>query len=122
MSTATSSLWEPQRLGRRAAPLTGDATADVCVVLRSTTTMVHALHAGVDAIYPVCEVEQALLLAEELKGNGQATLLGGERKGRAIAGFDMGNSPSAYEAQNCQGRDRLADRRRLKQRFGSDSA
>lgn len=78
--------------------------AIVIDVLRATTTMAHAFHAGITSIYPVSEIPAALTLAEELKRSGEEVLLGGERQGLAISGFDMSNSPSDYSWDRCQGK------------------
>jgi 2-phosphosulfolactate phosphatase len=73
-------------------------------VLRATTTIAHAFHAGVTQVYPVGDIPTALTLAEELKHSGEAVLLGGERQGIAIPGFDLGNSPLEYSWDKCQGK------------------
>jgi 2-phosphosulfolactate phosphatase len=67
----------------------------VCVVfdvLRATSSMVTALSHGVEAIVPVDTVEKAFLW----KNEGHGSLLGGERHGDRLAGFDLGNSPAEY--------------------------
>lgn len=71
-------------------------------VLRASTTMVHALAAGCDEIYPVETVSQAHLLAKELKE--KAPLLVGERDGVRIKDFDLGNSPAEFTQDRCLGR------------------
>lgn len=70
-------------------------------VLRATTTIAHAFHAGIQSVYPVSEIPVALTLAEELKQSDEQVLLGGERGGVAIPGFDLGNSPSEYTWDRC---------------------
>ncbi|HTN76480.1 MAG TPA: 2-phosphosulfolactate phosphatase [Pirellulaceae bacterium] len=70
-------------------------------VLRATTTIVHALAAGATSVLPCLEVEQALLLAQQF---GPAVVLGGERGGRKIAGFDLGNSPEEYSPATVAGK------------------
>ncbi|HQR42335.1 MAG TPA: 2-phosphosulfolactate phosphatase [Gemmatales bacterium] len=77
--------------------------AVVIDVLRATTTMAHAFHAGVTSIYPVSEIPASLTLAEELRASGETVLLGGERQGVAVPGFDLGNSPQEYSWDRCQG-------------------
>ena len=76
--------------------------AVVVDVLRATTAMVHALSAGVTAIVPCVEVEEAREMAETL-GAGVA-ILGGERQGLPIEGFDLGNSPASYTPEICRGK------------------
>ncbi|HQR06480.1 MAG TPA: 2-phosphosulfolactate phosphatase [Gemmatales bacterium] len=70
-------------------------------VLRATTTMAYAFHAGMQAVYPVGDIPAALTLAEELKNSGEKVLLGGERGGVMISGFDCGNSPGDYSWDRC---------------------
>jgi 2-phosphosulfolactate phosphatase len=70
-------------------------------VLRSTTTIVHALAAGCSSIRPCLEVEEARALIGQL-GTGPA-LLAGERAGLPIEGFDLGNSPRKFTPRQCQG-------------------
>lgn len=71
--------------------------AVVVDVLRATTTMVSALAAGARAVVPCLSVEEARRLAESLPP-GEA-VLGGERGGLPIEGFDFGNSPAEYTPQ-----------------------
>ena len=67
-------------------------TGIVVDVLRATSTIVQAVDAGYGAIYCCAEVEEAQALREEL---GDA-VLGGERGGDPLPGFDLGNSPLEY--------------------------
>jgi len=76
--------------------------AVVIDVLRATTTMVHALAAGCDAIIPCLEIDEARRVASELQP--ARGLLAGERKGLPIEGFDLGNSPSSCTPELCSGR------------------
>lgn len=76
--------------------------AVVVDVLRATTAMVQALASGVEAIRPCLEIDEARALAARLDP-GQA-ILGGERKGLPIAGFDLGNSPASYTPGLCSGK------------------
>lgn len=59
-------------------------------VLRATTTMCAALHAGARAVVPVAEPEDARRLAQDL---GPDAVLAGERGAVRIPGFQLGNSP-----------------------------
>src|SRR4051794_10191588 len=77
------------------------AVAVVIDVLRATTTMVHALAAGCDAVRPCLGVEEARCLADGLPAG--KVLLGGERAGRPLPGFDLGNSPREYTPAACRG-------------------
>jgi 2-phosphosulfolactate phosphatase len=76
-------------------------TAVVIDVLRATTTILHALAAGCTAVLPCAEVEEARALADGMAAG--KVLLGGERGGRPLPGFDLGNSPREYTTASCGG-------------------
>ncbi len=78
-----------------------DGIAVVIDVLRSTTTIVHALAAGCAAVRPCAEVDEARALAEEMRAG--RVLLAGERGGLPPPGFDLGNSPRRFTPRNCRG-------------------
>ncbi|MFQ5895767.1 MAG: 2-phosphosulfolactate phosphatase [Nitrospinota bacterium] len=84
----------------------GEIRAVVIDVLRATTTVVAALAAGCEALYPLREVEEARELAARLReAHGKdRVLLGGEKGGRPIPGFDLGNSPREYTPGRVEGR------------------
>jgi 2-phosphosulfolactate phosphatase len=82
------------------AALTGKAVA-VIDVLRATTTIVHALAAGAAEVAPSLNVEDARRLADQL---GDRAVLGGERGGLPIPGFDFGNSPAEYTSDRVSGK------------------
>lgn len=67
-------------------------TAVVFDVLRATSSMAMAIEHGVREIFPVRTVEEARQFKRKLAG----ALLGGERHGDRIDGFDLGNSPLEY--------------------------
>ena len=72
-----------------------DLSGTTCVVwdiLRATSSMVTALEFGVREIVPVCTIEEAW----EARKRDPEALLGGERHGERIEGFDLGNSPFEY--------------------------
>ena len=69
-------------------------TAVVIDVLRASTTIAYALAAGAKEIVPCLEVADALKLAEHCSKD--EIVLGGEREGVAIEGFQLGNSPEEY--------------------------
>lgn len=74
-----------------------DLSATTCIifdVLRATSSMITALAHGAAEIHAVCTIEEALALRARLP----AAVLGGERHGERIAGFDLGNSPGEYIA------------------------
>jgi len=70
------------------------ASAVVIDVLRASTTMIHALAHGATSILPCLTVESAMEAAQDLPL--ESRLLGGERHGKLILGFDLGNSPLDY--------------------------
>lgn len=78
-------LVEPHELAGR--------TVVVIDVLRATTTIIHALAAGAKEVIPLLEVEEARQVAAKLGGQ---AVLGGERGGQRIEGFELGNSPLEY--------------------------
>ena len=63
-------------------------------VLRASSTIVHAIENGIERIIPVAQVEDATRLIPTL--DRKKTLLGGERDGLMVDGFDLGNSPLEY--------------------------
>lgn len=69
-------------------------TVIVIDLLRASSTICHALAAGARCVRPFVEVDQVRRAAQGVDRT--ATLLGGERGGRRIDGFDLGNSPSEY--------------------------
>src|SRR6266851_5167638 len=74
--------------------------AVVVDVLRATTTIIHALAAGCSSVRPCAEVEEARKLAGTMRAG--RVLLGGERGGAPLPGFDLGNSPREYTAKLCR--------------------
>lgn len=78
------------------------ATVVVIDVLRATTTIAYALAAGAAQVIPCLEIEDARRTAARF-APGQA-LLGGERGGVKIEGFDLGNSPEEYSPDVVRGR------------------
>lgn len=78
-----------------------DSVAVVIDVLRATTTIIHALASGCTAVRPVEEVEEARRIADEMRAG--RVLLGGERHGVPLPGFDLGNSPGQYTCSRCKG-------------------
>ncbi|MBU1920006.1 2-phosphosulfolactate phosphatase [bacterium] len=63
-------------------------------VLRSSSTIIAALANGAREVIPVSTPAEAGELASRLDITG--SLMGGEREGRQIEGFDLGNSPPQY--------------------------
>lgn len=69
-------------------------TVVVIDVLRSSTTIVYALEAGATEVIPCLEIDEARAVASQFLPS--EVVLGGERKGLPIEGFDLGNSPGEY--------------------------
>jgi 2-phosphosulfolactate phosphatase len=74
--------------------------AVVIDVLRAGTTILHALAAGCTCIRPCAELDEARTLAGNLPAG--KVLLGGERGGKPLPDFDLGNSPREYTAARCK--------------------
>ena len=71
-------------------------------VLRSSTTIVVALNNGAREIIPVESIENAVKISGSLFGD--VTLRGGERNGKMIQGFNLGNSPLEYTEATVKGK------------------
>ena len=78
------------------------STVIVVDLLRATTTICQALASGAGAVVPFREIDEALAATE--KAGRRQVVLGGERGGRRIDGFDLGNSPSEYTPEAVGGR------------------
>lgn len=81
----------PQWIPERSLP---GRVVVVIDVLRATTTMVYALAHGATRVVPSRDPDEAQRIARHFAPH---VLLGGERGGLRIAGFDLGNSPAEYE-------------------------
>lgn len=89
----------PQDVDER--ELAGSAVV-VIDVLRATSTICQALASGAREVVPFVEIDEALAAAN--KAGRTNAVLGGERQGVLIDGFDLGNSPSEYTPSAIQGR------------------
>lgn len=69
-------------------------------VLRATTTLTVALDHGARRVVPLASTAEAIALRDREPG----TLACGERDGRIVEGFDLGNSPAEYPASRVAGR------------------
>ncbi len=79
-----------------------DISASVVVVidiLRATSSMCVAFANGVKSVVPVATVEESLAYKEK------GYLIGAERNGEMLDGFDLGNSPFSYMDSRVKGRD-----------------
>jgi len=77
-------------------------TTVVIDVLRASSTIVTALQHGATAVSPCGSPEEAQSICEQFEPG--HVVLGGERGGVRIEGFDLGNSPSEYSASVIAGR------------------
>ena len=68
-------------------------------VLRATSAICAAFDNGVKAIIPVASVEEAI----EYKRQGY--LVGAERMGKIVEGFDFGNSPFSFMKEELRGQE-----------------
>lgn len=71
-------------------------------ILRATTVIVHALTHGARAVVPAASIEEARTLASRWPAIDR--LLGGERHGVTIEGFDLDNSPYSYSPEVVAGK------------------
>jgi len=78
------------------------ATVVVIDVLRATTSIAYALAAGAAQVIPCLEIDDARRTAAKFPRD--QVLLGGERGGVRIEGFDLANSPEEYSAEVVAGK------------------
>lgn len=76
-------------------------TVVVIDLLRATSTICQGLAAGATEVVPFLEINEALAAAAADRAN---IVLGGERHGKRIEGFDLGNSPSEYTPTSVGGK------------------
>ena len=88
------SMFEP-------AALTG-GIAVIADILRASTTITHALANGAKRVIPCGTVDEALDLRQQHAY--EQMLLGGERGGMKIDGFDLSNSPDDYDSATVTGK------------------
>jgi 2-phosphosulfolactate phosphatase len=85
-------------------PAPGTLPASACAVavdvLRATTTLAFARANGVASIEPFASTAEALAARAARPG----TLACGERDGRIVLGFDLGNSPAEYTRERVAGK------------------
>ncbi|HOI54757.1 MAG TPA: 2-phosphosulfolactate phosphatase [Phycisphaerae bacterium] len=86
-------VFDPEML---TAEFLSSRTAVVIDVLRATSSMIQALANGATQVRPVGEVDEARALRRELPAG--TVVLGGEREGLRIDGFDLGNTPQEFAA------------------------
>ncbi|NCX98071.1 MAG: 2-phosphosulfolactate phosphatase [Planctomycetia bacterium] len=88
------------RFHRMPPGATAGGIAVVIDVLRASTTIVTALAHGAALVLPRRSLEEARAAAAARPG----AVLGGERGGVRIEGFELGNSPAEYTADRVAGR------------------
>ncbi len=71
-------------------------------VLRASTTICTALQNGAREIIPTADIENATKIWSNLSPDSR--LLGGERAGKMIDGFNLGNSPTEYTPEKVGGK------------------
>jgi 2-phosphosulfolactate phosphatase len=77
-------------------------TIVVIDVLRASTTIIYSLAAGAKAVIPCREIDEARAIAGRYPRD--QVILGGERGGLPIEGFDLGNSPESYAPETVKGK------------------
>ena len=77
-------------------------TVVVIDTLRATSTIVTALFNGAMAVEPKIEVNESFKRAKELQAG--SYVIGGEREGLKVQGFDLGNSPRDYQPSVVEGK------------------
>lgn len=76
--------------------------AVVIDLLRASTTITRALQSGASRVIAFAEPDQALAAREGFSPG--TSILGGERGGIRIEGFDLGNSPAEYTPERVSGK------------------
>ncbi len=79
-----------------------DRNVIVIDVLRASTTITTGLQNGAREIIPVNTIENAVKISSNLVGD--VTLRAGERNGRMIEGFNLGNSPAEFTEEAVRGK------------------
>lgn len=83
--------------------LLATSTVVIIDIFRASTTIIHALAHGARRVHPCLSVDDARQIAAKIPPDQR--LLGGERGGIKIAGFDLGNSPFEYTPDVVDGKD-----------------
>jgi 2-phosphosulfolactate phosphatase len=103
LSVATGDLhicFSPAQWRRIEAVQLEESACVVIDVIRATSTIAVALAQGAEGVQPVASVPDAFAL----KALNPDALLAGERKGQALPGFDLGNSPEDFTSERVRGR------------------
>jgi 2-phosphosulfolactate phosphatase len=75
-----------------------ERTVVVVDILRATSCMTTALAHGITQIFPVAKLEECLARKSD------TTYTAGERDGKKVDGFDLGNSPFEYMQDHLKGK------------------
>ncbi len=78
------------------------STVVVIDLLRASSTICQALASGATCVMPFLEIDETRQAAEKFARS--EIVLGGERHGKVIEGFDLGNSPLEYTPEAVGGR------------------
>lgn len=101
---AAAKIDRPLHVHLHADFVTSDALAGGVVIvidnLRASVTMTAALFSGASSILPTLTVEEAM----QARSSHPGCVLGGERGGVLIPGFDLDNSPRSYTRDAVAGR------------------
>lgn len=100
MSAAAPHRFDVALLPAAAESLEG-TTVIVVDVLRATTTIVSALSNGAKEVFPQPSVDAARVAHQKI---GAGSVMGGERGGKIVDGFQHGNSPLEYTSEAIKGR------------------
>ncbi|MFA5575023.1 MAG: 2-phosphosulfolactate phosphatase [Brumimicrobium sp.] len=68
-------------------------------VLRATSVICTAINNGASSVIPVSDIEEAKSYKEK------GYIVGAERQGEIVEGFDFGNSPYSYPKESIEGKD-----------------
>ena len=79
-----------------------DCLVVVIDVLRASSTIITALASGASAVIPVYQPDEALNRSKNYQ-QGEAILCG-ERNGKKLLGFELGNSPTEYTNNKISGK------------------
>ncbi|MDX2131563.1 MAG: 2-phosphosulfolactate phosphatase [Planctomycetota bacterium] len=79
------------------------ATVVVIDALRASATIAAALASGATRVVPALTVDDALASGTRWRAMGERVVLGGERGGVLIPGFDLDNSPRRYTPERVAG-------------------
>lgn len=83
----------------------GDLCGKIAViidVLRASSTITYALSQGVTRVYPFESLEELFKKRDTMEKG--TFITGGERDGKPLEELDLGNSPTEYKRETCEGK------------------